>query len=64
MKIILNLKKKKKKKKKKNYNNININNSIWSSNAENAVRQASRANVSEGEDHNFFQIVNSNPNPE
>ena len=23
-------------------------------NAENAVRQASRANVSEGEDHNFF----------
>ena len=32
-------------------------------NAENAVRQASRANVSEGVDHNFFQIVNSNPNP-
>ena len=31
-------------------------------NAENAVRQASRANSSEGEDHNFFQIVNSNPN--
>ena len=32
-------------------------------NAENEVRQASRANASEGEDHNFFQIVNSNPNP-
>ena len=32
-------------------------------NAENAVRQASRVNVSEGEDHNFFQIDNSNPNP-
>ena len=31
-------------------------------NAENAVRQASRANASEGEDHNFFQIDNSNPN--
>jgi len=27
-------------------------------NAENAVRQTSRANASEGEDHNFFQIVN------
>ena len=23
----------------------------------------SRANASEGEDHNFFQIDNSNPNP-
>ena len=33
-------------------------------NAENAVRQANRVNVSEGEDHNFFQIVNSNPNPD
>jgi len=32
-------------------------------NAENSVRQASRANASEGEDHNFFQIDNSNPNP-
>ena len=32
-------------------------------NAENTVRQASRANASEGEDHNFFQIDNSNPNP-
>jgi len=32
-------------------------------NAENAVGQASRANASEGEDHNFFQIDNSNPNP-
>jgi len=31
-------------------------------NAENAVRQASRTNSSEGEDHNFFQIDNSNPN--
>jgi len=31
-------------------------------NAENALRQASRAHASEGEDHNFFQIVNSNPN--
>ena len=31
---------------------------IGSVNAENAVRQASRANASEGEDHNFFQIVN------
>jgi len=31
-------------------------------NAENAVREASRANASEGEDHNFFQIVNSNLN--
>jgi len=30
-------------------------------NAENAVRQVSRANATEGEDHNFFQIVNSNP---
>ena len=26
-------------------------------NAENTVRQASRANASEGEDHHFFQIV-------
>jgi len=32
-------------------------------NAENAVRQASRANASEGEEHNFFRIDNSNPNP-
>ena len=33
-------------------------------NAKNAVRQASRANASEGgEDHHFFPIVNSNPNP-
>ncbi|KAG4095349.1 hypothetical protein H8356DRAFT_1323447 [Neocallimastix lanati (nom. inval.)] len=31
-------------------------------NPENTVIQASRANDSEGEDHNFFQIVNSNPN--
>ncbi|KAG4096568.1 hypothetical protein H8356DRAFT_1326144 [Neocallimastix lanati (nom. inval.)] len=32
---------------------------------ENAVRQASRANTpSEGEVHNFFQMVNSNLNPE
>ena len=35
---------------------------IRSVNAENAVRQASRANASKGEDYNFFQIVNSNPN--
>ena len=27
-------------------------------------RQASKANASEGEDHNFFQIVNSKLNPE
>jgi len=33
-------------------------------NAENTVRQSSRANASEGEDHNFFQIVNSNLNQE
>jgi len=33
-------------------------------NAENEERQASRANATEGEDHNFFQIVNSNPNAE
>ena len=33
-------------------------------NAENAVRQASRANASEVDDHNFFQIVNSNLNQE
>ncbi|KAG4099956.1 hypothetical protein H8356DRAFT_1352847 [Neocallimastix lanati (nom. inval.)] len=33
-------------------------------NAENAVRQTSRANITEGEDHNFFQIVNSNLNLE
>ena len=26
------------------------------------LKRASRANTSEGEDHNFFQIVNSNPN--
>ncbi|KAG4100160.1 hypothetical protein H8356DRAFT_1346061 [Neocallimastix lanati (nom. inval.)] len=32
-------------------------------NAENEVRQASMSNAFEGEDHNFFQIVNSNPNP-
>jgi hypothetical protein len=32
-------------------------------NVENAVRQSSRANASEGEDHTFFQIDNSNPNP-
>jgi len=32
-------------------------------NAENAVKQASMANASEGEDHNFFQIINSNHNP-
>jgi hypothetical protein len=29
-------------------------------NTGNAVKQA---NTSEGEEHNFFQIVNSNPNP-
>jgi len=33
-------------------------------NAENAERQASMANTSKGEDHNFFQIVNSSPNSE
>ena len=33
-------------------------------NTKNALRLASRANDSEGEDHNFFQIVNSNPNLE
>jgi hypothetical protein len=33
-------------------------------NAENEIRQVSRANASVGEDHNFFQIVNSSPNPE
>ena len=33
-------------------------------NAENAVRQASRVNVSEEEDHNFFQMVSSNLNSE
>jgi len=33
-------------------------------NAENAVRQVSRANASEREGHNFFRIVNSNPNLE
>jgi len=33
-------------------------------NAENTVRPASRTNASEGGDHNFFQIVNSNPYPE
>jgi len=33
-------------------------------NAENAVRQASRANASEVKDHNFFQIFNSYPNQE
>jgi len=32
-------------------------------NTENAVRQANGANASEVEDHNFFQVVNSNPNP-
>jgi len=38
-------------------------------NTENAIRQASRTNASEGEDHNFFQnsnitvINNINPNP-
>jgi len=31
-------------------------------NAENTVRQASSAKASKGEDHNFFQIVNPNPN--
>ena len=31
--------------------------------AENEVRQTSRANVFSGENHNFFQIANSNPNP-
>jgi len=36
----------------------------WSVNAENTVRQDSKANVSEGEDHNFFQIVNLNRNME
>ena len=30
-------------------------------NVENTVRQA-RSGASEGEDHNFFQTVNSNPN--
>ncbi|KAG4081335.1 hypothetical protein H8356DRAFT_1338456 [Neocallimastix lanati (nom. inval.)] len=46
-------------------NDLNLNFVIISNvNAENAVRPASRANASEGEDHNFFQIVNSNPNPE
>ncbi|KAG4099465.1 hypothetical protein H8356DRAFT_1423512 [Neocallimastix lanati (nom. inval.)] len=38
-------------------------NEFWSVNAEKAVKQDSRANASEGEDHNFFQIVNSNLNP-
>ena len=33
-------------------------------NAENSLRQGNRINASEGEDHNFFQKVNSNPNPE
>jgi len=33
-------------------------------NTENAVRQASIANASKGEDHNFFQTVNSNFNHE
>jgi len=37
---------------------------VRSANAENAVRQTNRVNASKGEDHNFFQIVNSNPNPE
>jgi hypothetical protein len=32
-------------------------------NSENEVRQASRANSSEGEDQNFSQIVHLNPNP-
>ena len=32
-------------------------------NTENTVRQVSKVNASEEEDHNFFQIVNSNPNP-
>jgi len=36
---------------------------IRSVKAENAIRKASRANASKGEDQNFFQIVNSNPNP-
>jgi len=53
-----------------NRNNI-VNNSKISdsenrnyniSDSENALRKASRAIVSAGEDHNFFQIVNSNPN--
>jgi len=33
-------------------------------NSEYAVRQTSRANAYEGEGHNFFQRVNSNPNLE
>jgi len=33
-------------------------------NVENEVKQANRVNTSEGEEHNFFQIVNSYPNPE
>ncbi len=32
-------------------------------NADNTVRQASRATTSEGDDDNFFRTVNSNPNP-
>jgi len=32
--------------------------------SENTVRQASRVNASEGENHNFYQIAISNPNPE
>ena len=32
-------------------------------NSENVVRQANRANASEGEDYNFFQIFNSSPYP-
>ncbi|KAG4084309.1 hypothetical protein H8356DRAFT_1325567 [Neocallimastix lanati (nom. inval.)] len=32
-------------------------------NAESALRQAIRAIASEGEDHNFIQIVNSSPDP-
>ena len=31
-------------------------------NSDNSVRQTSRAIASEGEDDNFFQTVNSNPN--
>jgi len=40
---------------------ISANRSI---NTDNAVRQVRRAKSSEGNSHNFFQIVNSNPNPE
>jgi hypothetical protein len=43
--------------------NVNAEN-VMRQTIKQAIRQASKTNSSEGKDHNFFQIINSNSNPE